>query len=543
MYAKLLVLVVCLGAKPTTGTAESPQPTSPRTQATQEVKASYFKVPIRGGIGSDFTAAYMKALIKSARRVGATTIVVELDTGGGSVVHAEAIVDLVIDNADMRFVAYVRRALSAGAPIALACEDIYMNPKATIGAAVSYRANAVGLPIELPQDVAEKHQSAWRAVCRKAAQHGGHNPLIAEAMVDPAFALTMVRKNGGAVLQRGGSGQLIKAENRILTLTAEEAVECGLAAGIVEDLSFVGDELTYRDSLLVQLPSGTDVNDLHGSLGSSALYRKVSEKVKALGLQRNEDSSLLQQESGKEELERWLDDLEQRFSRKPVHWDLVLVHASERYRWEQIGDTWHRDGPLLPYLEGRAKRAERRWREAKKRYNEAEGRSARENAMARAQQCRKEYWRWGRAFSEVRKFPYEVLARCPEFPEVLVLAYVSCDSEEDLLAARLGDVICLQAKLSQIYVLSTNGAPQVGVFLSEAVVQPSPDSLPLAQPAKSQPAGTAESDETQAAKRLQLARMYQANGMREKAVEVLASLIADFPDTEAAEEAKRLLRD
>jgi len=214
------------------------QPTSPESKA-----ETFLLVEVKGAIGEDFTAAKLKAAIAEARAAKVAVVVLSMDTPGGSVPDAEAIVNLIIENKDLRFIALVNKALSAGAAITLACKEIYVMETATIGAAVSYLANKRGLPTDLPADVAEKFQSAWRAVCRKAADHGGHSSLLAEGMVDRGFAITMRTVNGKVILERDGKGELVKAAGLILTLTAKEAVAYGLAKAVVPDVAVLGAKL------------------------------------------------------------------------------------------------------------------------------------------------------------------------------------------------------------------------------------------------------------------------------------------------------------
>ena len=229
--AFLLVLVLAA-----TGKAHAAQPSD-------NSKSSYFVIPIKGTIGSDFTADRMKVLLKQAQTLKPTVVVLEIDTGGGSVVDAQEIIDQMIANKEVRFVALVRRALSAGAAITLACKEIYMADGAILGGAVSYMRGEDGLPVRLSDAVAEKMQSIWRAVCRKAAEFGGHPTLIAEAMVDPDFALTMRKVGDKVVFERNGSGEVIKANKRILTMTANEAVSCQLALGLASDIVALGEKL------------------------------------------------------------------------------------------------------------------------------------------------------------------------------------------------------------------------------------------------------------------------------------------------------------
>jgi len=123
---------------------------------------TYYVIPIKGAIGRHFTAGRMEACLKEAERLKPTVIVLELDTGGGDIYDAERIVDLIIAHKDLRFVAFVRKALSAGATITLACEEIFVTECAVIGGAVSYSVGKDGIPLRLPADVAEKLQSCSR---------------------------------------------------------------------------------------------------------------------------------------------------------------------------------------------------------------------------------------------------------------------------------------------------------------------------------------------------------------------------------------------
>ena len=146
----------------------------------------------------------MKVSLDRAAALKATVVVLEFDTPGGAVSDAEKIVDLMIEHKELHYVAMVHKGASAGAVIALACREIYATENATMGAAVSYMPGKDGVPLSLPADVAEKFQSAWRAVCRKAAEFGGHPSLLAEAMADPDFALTTRRTEGRIDLKGTG---------------------------------------------------------------------------------------------------------------------------------------------------------------------------------------------------------------------------------------------------------------------------------------------------------------------------------------------------
>ncbi len=210
-------------------------PTSP--PEAEEGQGQYVVLPIAGVIGQESTAALMALHLENARRSKAKVVVLEIDTPGGYALEAEEMVNLIINTKDLRFVALVRRALSAGAVVAMACETVIVTPEATIGAAMPYGIDKEGVPKVLE----EKFHSVWRAVGRKAAENGGHPPVIPDAMIDPGFALTMQKVDSRIMLERDGSGEVIKAKESILTLTAREAVAIGLAKAVVDGHEDVGE--------------------------------------------------------------------------------------------------------------------------------------------------------------------------------------------------------------------------------------------------------------------------------------------------------------
>jgi len=237
--------------KPTPSVTPSPLllppaniPRDPKEDPTS--KHTYYVIPIRGTIGQHFTARDMWLHLYRMKFLSPEVVLLDIDTSGGSTTHTKDIVNMLLSVKGVRRVAFVRRAISAGVPIALVCTDIYASDTATIGGAVSFVPGKDGLPVNLPKDVAEKLQSIWRATCRMAAEHGGHSKLLSEAMIDPDFALTMRTVDGKKVLERDGKGKVLKRKGQILTLTAREAVDAGLANGLVDDYATLGEQLKMK---------------------------------------------------------------------------------------------------------------------------------------------------------------------------------------------------------------------------------------------------------------------------------------------------------
>ena len=136
--------------------------------------------------------------IEEAKKREADYLFIELETYGGLVVDADDIrTDLL--NCPIPVIIYIQNnAASAGALISLACDSIYMNPSATIGAAA--------VVDQTGEVQAEKYQSYMRGKMRATAEANGRNPAIAEGMVDPSIVVPGISDS-----------------SKIITLTAQEA--------------------------------------------------------------------------------------------------------------------------------------------------------------------------------------------------------------------------------------------------------------------------------------------------------------------------------
>ncbi|MCM3716872.1 NfeD family protein [Fictibacillus phosphorivorans] len=155
--------------------------------------------------------AFLERNIKKAETDGTDHIVLEIYTPGGRVDAAIHIAKLMRET-DIPITAYiVKNAFSAGAYIALNADEIVMKPSTTIGSAavIDSQGNTAG----------QKAESAWKAEMLAAAELNDRDPLYAEAMVDPDVEIPALG---------------LKKE-KLLTLTASEAVKVGYAEKIVED--------------------------------------------------------------------------------------------------------------------------------------------------------------------------------------------------------------------------------------------------------------------------------------------------------------------
>ncbi len=142
----------------------------------------------------------------------AEAILFAIDTPGGRVDSAVKIAE-TIQNAPIPTIAYITGggwgAISAGALVSFACDDIAMAPGSSIGAAAPVIPGAGGM-----QPAGEKEVSFLRARMRGLAESKGHNPDIAEAMVDPDIELrARLDDDGQMVVYRPDLGSGPTARN------------------------------------------------------------------------------------------------------------------------------------------------------------------------------------------------------------------------------------------------------------------------------------------------------------------------------------------
>ena len=175
-------------------------------------------------------APYVKRVLDEATAAKADAVVLEVNTFGGRVDAAVQIRDALLDSR-VRTIAFVnKRAISAGALISLAAENLVMAGGSTIGAATPVQA---GEPGEGSKAVGEKTVSYVRKEFRATAESRKRPPLLAEAMVDADVEIK-------GVIEKG----------KLLTLTTDEALKHKLAdlradtlEGALERLGLGGAEL------------------------------------------------------------------------------------------------------------------------------------------------------------------------------------------------------------------------------------------------------------------------------------------------------------
>lgn len=107
-----------------------------------------------------------------------------------------------------------------------------MAPDGTIGAVRPYQV----APEETPEGMEERSFLTLRAEFQSVVEATGRSMLLAEAMMDPDVVISSREAENGTIeLVRGDEGQVVSEKGGVLTLTASEAVEYGLALGTADE--------------------------------------------------------------------------------------------------------------------------------------------------------------------------------------------------------------------------------------------------------------------------------------------------------------------
>lgn len=223
-------------------------------------KSKILQVNIRDEINA-YTWTIVQKSFRKASAGHFDYILLNLNTYGGEVLYADSIRTTIL-NSRIPVIAFINsNAASAGALVSIACDSIYMRPEATIGASTVVDMSGKAAP--------EKYQSYMRGIIRATAEAQGkyqvitdgdtilkwrRDPIMAEAMVDPDVYVKDVNDKG-----------------KVLTFTANEAIESGYCEGLADNVKDVIEQHIglHEYNLVVFSPSGVD--RIKGTLMGSAI--------------------------------------------------------------------------------------------------------------------------------------------------------------------------------------------------------------------------------------------------------------------------------
>ena len=186
----------------------------------------------------------------NARATGAKTIIIDLDTYGGLVTAGLDLSRYLKSQSDVHTIAFVgsnSKAISAGAMIALACDEIAMAPGALLGDCAPIAMKSDGGVETLGDTERAKSESPILADFRDSAQRNGYNPLLVSSMVSVKIAVHWVQSPAGEErfvdareyeqLTKEGWIQIkdpdvptpVDSDTALLTVNSTEAAKLGLS--------------------------------------------------------------------------------------------------------------------------------------------------------------------------------------------------------------------------------------------------------------------------------------------------------------------------
>lgn len=201
-------------------------------------------IPLKDEIALECETKVLVEALEASANHGPMFILIEIDTPGGRADLTKQICTAITKIGNSPTVAFVcggkyGGAYSAGALISLACNRIYMANGTAIGAATSIIISDSGITDAkalFGETVGEKFMSADRAYIATLAEKRGRPGLLAKAMVDKDVEVIEVTEDGNSLFvapENKKRSQTVKhvwsKKGSLLTLTADEAVGCGMA--------------------------------------------------------------------------------------------------------------------------------------------------------------------------------------------------------------------------------------------------------------------------------------------------------------------------
>ncbi|NDW19524.1 nodulation protein NfeD [Dysgonomonas sp. 216] len=193
-------------------------------------KKLVYKINIKQEIGST-SLIHLQNGLHHATKENADYVLLDMNTYGGAVMEADSMRTAILNFHIPVYVFINNNAASAGALISIACDKIFMTLSANIGAATVVDGGT-------GEKAPDKYQSYMRSLIRSTAESHGRDTIIEQKgdtvykwKRDPRIAEAMVDER---VVVPG-----IIDSTKVLTLTANEALELGYCDGIAQNVNEV----------------------------------------------------------------------------------------------------------------------------------------------------------------------------------------------------------------------------------------------------------------------------------------------------------------
>lgn len=204
-------------------------------------KRTLYFLTWRGMVGTGARHEQIDEVGKLADKAGpGQVIVLHIDSPGGLVTEGDQIhASLVELKKRHRVVAWIKKAISAGAYTSLHCDEIYFEKVGNLGAITMFSGTTA---------ISGDQLDAWLDQVGDVCELGGRSPWIGRAMVSNAPLLSYDRDADGNVTWYDTlEGEFdLSDEVQNLSLTAETAVHCKFAGGIADTRRELVELLGYK---------------------------------------------------------------------------------------------------------------------------------------------------------------------------------------------------------------------------------------------------------------------------------------------------------
>jgi membrane-bound serine protease (ClpP class) len=261
--------------------ADTTPATMPDTTVVPAPGSKTVIVQLNGEI-NDFTRDQFFKHFQQARDLGAKAIIVDLDTYGGLVTSGTEISRFLKRQDDVHTIMFVKdKAISAGAMIAMAGDEIVMSRSATLGDCAPIVFQFDGTLDSLPAAERAKQESPILADFLESAQRNHHDPLLAAAMVAVQISVYWVQSPTGerkfvdkpdyAKLTVAGWKDVpgapvpVDSDQTLLTVDSTHAVQYGLATGEAESAEALAQQRNLSVAADLKTGPGDELVDWLGS--------------------------------------------------------------------------------------------------------------------------------------------------------------------------------------------------------------------------------------------------------------------------------------
>jgi ATP-dependent protease ClpP protease subunit len=217
-------------------------------------------------IGLHIEAQAMKEAISKSADQGPLFILIEISTPGGQLDRIQQICGQISKTKHCQVIAFItggrhRGAISGGAAVAFACDKIFMADNTIIGAASLVAKSAFG-PKEIKEvigeELGEKVVSSWRTHLASMAEQHGRPGILAMAMADREIEVIEVSQDSKNLfidpVNKNPQQDFVHVWSKkgtLLTLTAQDAVKCGIADNVFDSRQQLLRYLKAEDAQIV----------------------------------------------------------------------------------------------------------------------------------------------------------------------------------------------------------------------------------------------------------------------------------------------------